>query len=255
MADLIPTEQKQVTFYESEITAVLIDGDVYASINHMCDALGLNRRGQRQRIDRNDVLSDGQRMCVIHTHRRGKQTTAVLRADLVPMWLVGVDTRRLDDDKRTQLVDFQKRSAKVLWQAFQRRELTDPLDIDQLAAAGNEVAKAYQIGQAIMSLARNQLQLQQRVSEHEARLEALETAVSAPTRTVSESQAVEVSQGVKTVAMLMSKQTKSNQYGAVYGEMYRRYGITSYKQLPLSKFGDCLAWLNEWREQMESDSF
>lgn len=55
--------------------------------------------------------------------------------------------------RRKYLIDFQKRAAKVLWEAFQQGELTDPLDIDQLAEAGNEVAKAYQIGQAIMSLA------------------------------------------------------------------------------------------------------
>lgn len=262
MSELIPTQQKQVSFYESEITAVLIEGDVYVSINSMCDALELNRRGQRQRIERNDVLSDGVGMCVIHTPQGGNQATAVLRVDLVPLWLAGVSTRRLDDDKQARLVNFQKRAAKVLWEAFQRGELTDNLDIDALAAAGDEVAGAYQTAKAIMTLARNHLQLRQQqqmntsqLVEHAQRLEALETAVSSPARTISESQATEISQAVKTVALILSKQTKSNQYGAIYGEMYRRYHITSYKQLPLSKFADCMSWLNEWREQLESNTF
>lgn len=36
------------------------------------------------------------------------------------------------------------------------------------------------------------------------------------------------------------------------GEVYRRYNITGYKQLPLAKFGDCMGWLNEWRGSLES---
>lgn len=262
LSDLIPTQQKQVVFYEAEITAVLIDGDVYASIRHMCQALGLDPQGQTQRIGRNDVLRDGQRVCTVHTHQRGNQTTNVLRADLVPMWLVGVDTRRMEDAKKQKIIDFQKRAAKVLWEAFQRGDLTDHFDIDALAAAGDELAETYQIGRAIMTLARNQLHLRHQqqmnvsqLADHERRLEALETAVSAPSRTISEAQAAEISQAVKTVAMILSQKTKSNAYGGVYGELYRRYSITSYKQLPLTQFAHCMGWLNEWREQLESNTF
>lgn len=113
-----------------------------------------------------------------------------------------------------------------------------------------------------MTLARNQLQLRyeqqmntSQLADHERRLEALETAVSSPARTISEAQAVEISQAVKAVAMILSQQSKSNAYGGVYGELYRRYNITSYKQLPLTKFAQCIGWLNEWREHLESTSF
>jgi hypothetical protein len=262
LSELIPTQQKQVVFYEAEITAVLIDGNVYASLNSMCDALELDRQAQRRRIDRNDVLSDGLGVAIIATPKGGQQSSYVLRADLVPLWLAGVSTRRLDDSKNEKLIAFQKRAAKVLWEAFQSGELTDNLDIDALAAAGDELAETYQIGRAIMTLARNQLHLRHQqqmnasqLADHERRLEALETAVSAPDRTISEAQAAEISQAVKAVAMILSQQTKSNAYGGVYGELYRRYSITSYKQLPLTKFVRCMDWLNEWRQQLESNSF
>lgn len=262
MSELIPTQQKQITFYENEITAVLVDGKVYASLRHMCQALDLDTQGQRQRIGRNEVLSDGLGVCVIHTPQGGTQQANVLRADLVPMWLVGVDTRRLDEDKRARLIDFQKRAAQILWQAFQRGELTADFDVDALAEAGNASAQAYIMARAIMSLSYQQIAIEQQqklntsqLVDHDRRLEALETAVSSPDRKISESQATEISQAVKAVAMIMSKQTRSNAYGGVYGELYRRYSITSYKQLPLSKFEDCMGWLNEWREQLETETF
>lgn len=96
---VVPSQQKQVVFYESEITAVLIGNDVYASIRHMCQALALDSQGQTQRIERSEVLSDGLMVCIVHTIQ-GDRPTNVLRADLVPMWLVGVDTRRMEDDKK-----------------------------------------------------------------------------------------------------------------------------------------------------------
>ena len=68
MSDLVPIEQKEVVFFEgTTITAVLIDGDVYASINSMCDALELDRQAQRRRIERSDVLNDGQRVAKLAT--------------------------------------------------------------------------------------------------------------------------------------------------------------------------------------------
>ena len=45
----------------------------------------------------------------------------------------------------------------------------------------------------------------------------------------------------------------SNEYGAVYGELYRKFGVTGYKQLPATKFHQAMNWLNEWRENIEGE--
>lgn len=37
------------------------------------------------------------------------------------------------------------------------------------------------------------------------------------------------------------------------GELYRKFGITGYKQLPAAKFQVAMDWLNEWRESIEGD--
>ena len=58
---------------------------------------------------------------------------------------------------------------------------------------------------------------------------------------------------VKAVAMSLSAQTGGNEYGGVYGELYRRYSITSYKQLPANKFAEAINWLNQWRESLDGD--
>lgn len=263
MSSLIPTQQKEVSFFDdAKVTAVLIDGEVYASIRHMCQALTLNTQAQQRRIERSDVLSDGQRVATVATHRRGNQNMNVLRADLVPMWLVGVDTRRMDSEKKQRLINFQKQAAKVLWNAFKRGELTAEFDVDALAEAGNASAQAYVMARAIMSLSYQQLALEQQqklhasqLADHETRLETLENTLTSPQRVISESQASQLSQAVKNVAMTLSRQTRRNEYGGVFGELYRRYDVTSYKSLPASQFMDAISWLREWLHQIESESF
>jgi hypothetical protein len=70
---------------------------------------------------------------------------------------------------------------------------------------------------------------------------------------VSDEQASQISQAVKAVAMAFSKQTGRNEYGGVYGELYRRFGITSYKLLPARRFQEAMDWLSEWYQSITDE--
>jgi len=88
---LTVVEQKEIEFYGDELTAIRAnDGRIYASIRHMCQALGIDDQGQRQRINRHSVLSRGLMVCKLHTIQ-GERKGYVLRADLVPLWLSGIN--------------------------------------------------------------------------------------------------------------------------------------------------------------------
>jgi len=52
------------------------------------------------------------------------------------------------------------------------------------------------------------------------------------------------------VAIALGKQTKKNEFGAIYGELYHRYEITSYKLLPANKFEDAMSWLTSWHQDI-----
>ncbi len=55
------------------------------------------------------------------------------------------------------------------------------------------------------------------------------------------------------VAMHLSKQIGRNVYGGVYGEFYRKFGITRYKLLPANRFQEAMAFLNDWHEILTND--
>ena len=63
-------------------------------------------------------------------------------------------------------------------------------------------------------------------------VEQLGTQLAAPSRVVSDEQASQISQAVRAVGMVLSKRSGRNEYGGVYGELYRREGVNSYKACP-----------------------
>lgn len=250
MADkLTVVEQKEVTFYDDALTAVQAsDSRVYVSVRHMCQALGIDDQGQRQRINRHNVLMRGLMVCKIHTIQ-GERDTHVLRVDLVPLWLSGIRTSTVNEKVRPKLEKFQEEAADVLWEAFQEGRLTAEPTLEDLLKSDSPAAQAYQMAQAIMQMARQQLLLESRIDDHESRLEIIETQMSAPDHAISESQAMQISQAVKAVAMAMPKPN----FGSVYGQLYREYEITSYKNLPANKFKDAMNFLTEWFVRLTGD--
>ncbi len=259
---LQPVEQKSIDFYGDDLTAVLAeDGQVYVAIRHMCEALGLTTAPQTRRIKRDEILADGYKGVTVLVTPGGRQTYSMIRADLVPMWLAGLRVASVKEELRDKLSTYKKEAAKVLWEAFREGRLTADPTFSELLDSDSPAAQAYKMARAMMELARNQMLLEARIethdmrlAEHERRLEEVEIALGDSDRYVTPDQASQISQAVKTVAMRMSKASGRNEYGGVYGELYRKFGITSYKQLPAAKFDEAMRWLNEWRESIEGDA-
>jgi hypothetical protein len=247
---LIPLSQKEVDFYGDSLTAIRgDDGNVYAGLRQMCQSLGLDTQGQRQRISRNTILNDGLMVCKIHTIQ-GERDIHILRVDLVPLWLSGIRTSSVSQDIRPKLERFQREAAKVLWEAFQQGRLTTDLDFDALLAQDTPEAQAYKMAQAVLQLAGNQLLMRSQLADHEQRLENIESQLGDPGRYVTPDQASQISQAVKAVALALGKKSGRNEFGAVYGELYRKFGITGYKMLPARRFEEAMKFLTDWHEEL-----
>ena len=257
---LTSVEQKSVDFYGDDLTAVRTnDGRIYTSLTQMCKALGLNVRGQSQRVDRHTVLSRGKGVCKIHTPG-GEQSVNVLRVDLVPLWLSGVRASMVNEDVRPKLEKFQEEAAAVLWEAFQEGRLTTDLAFETLLQEDTDAVQAYKMAMAIVKLAKQQILLDGRVGDAELRLEDVEERLTTIEEqftgqdAVTEVQASQISQAVKAVALALGKQSGRNEFGACYGEVYRKFNVTSYKMVPRRKFDEVMAFLTEWHQSLVGDA-
>ena len=268
---LVPIEQKQVLFYDDEITAVLVqlqdEQQVYIPLRPICEYLGLDWSAQTRRIRRDPVLSKWATFVAItatnpeEAQKGGNPNMLCLPLDYLNGFLFGVSATRVRPELQERVILYQERCYKVLSEAFQEGRLTSDPDFDDLLASDTPAAQAYKMAAAIMKMARQQLMLEAQLethttqlADHENRLELAEEQLGDTKRHITPEQAMQISQAVKAVAHELGKRTKRNEYGGVYGELYRRYNINSYKILPKSKFEDALNWLNEWLQSMISDS-
>ncbi|WP_420640459.1 phage antirepressor N-terminal domain-containing protein [Candidatus Leptofilum sp.] len=262
MADkaLVPIEQKEVLFYDDEIPAVLIqidnEQDIYIPLRPICDHLGLDWSAQTRRVRRDPILSKYVRFVAItatnpeEAQKGGNPNMFCLPLDYLNGFLFGISANRVKEELRDRVLLYQERCYKVLYEAFQEGRLTATTEFDELLSSDTPAAQAYKMAQAIMQMARQQLLLESRLDaqgnqliDHEQRLEEIEATLGDTGRFVTPDQAMQISQAIKTIAGEVQKRTGRNEYGKMYGQLYREFGITSYKQLPASKFNDAMVWL------------
>jgi len=242
---LTPVEQRTVVFYDDEIPAAVVVGheserpNIYVPIRPLCDFLGVNYRAQRRRIDRDPVLANVVTEVQLAT-AGGPQAMPCLHLDYLNGWLFGISAASVKEEIRERVIRYQKECYQALRDAFQ-----EPRVMDQLT-------QVEQLGHALITLAREQREFDRRLSSTEEeladvrqRVVAIEERV-APGEAVTEEQASQISQAVKAVAIALSKETGRNEFGGVYGQLYRKFGITSYKLLPAARFQEAMAFLTEW---------
>src|SRR4030088_173490 len=92
----IPAEvvaQQTVYCLDQEVLLVLTDVRIcYVSLPNSCAVLGLNTRGQLQRIQRTPQIFAGLRQLSVHT-RGGGQRVNCLQMECILEWLSGINSR------------------------------------------------------------------------------------------------------------------------------------------------------------------
>ncbi|GIK54669.1 MAG: hypothetical protein HND44_00450 [Chloroflexi bacterium] len=255
---LIIIEQREVQLYEDMVMAVRTNnGQIYVSIKHMCHALGLDDRSQRRRIQTHSILAEGYQRGDISTppseggRGGGRQEATLLRVDLVPLWLAGIEAGKVAENMRAKLENFQRGAAAVLWEAFQEGRLTADPDFDTLLKrASADAVEAYQMALAVVKLARNQIMIEARLDDYGRRLEAIEATLSVSERFITREQASRISQAVRAIGHVLSERGGRSEYGAVYGELYRNFEISAYRELPAQKYDEAMKWLNAWYQRL-----
>ena len=257
--------QKSVEFYGDDLIAIqeVENGAIFVPLNRLCENLGIARNRQVQRIREHPVLSHGYQALEVETGG-GKQVTQCLRLDLIPLWLAGINANRVAPTVQAKLIQYQAEAATVLWQAF-RPEILPSAELTS-ASDKSGAALAYEIATAVQHLARQQMEIEQRLGGRidqmarwardfgqlvDQRLTTLELRVN-PEATITEQQAAEIALAVKNVGQALVAQGSKSGYGQVYGEMYRRYSVASYKNLPLGKYGEVVSWLHQWYAELLS---
>lgn len=253
----VPQAQRTIDFYGDPITvAVMPDNEVYVPLRPIAEFLGLDWSSQLQRIRRDDVLERRVTTIVIATTDDSRREMICLPLDLLPGWLFGISATRVRPDIAPKLTRYREECFRVLWRAYQADALAALGTRDTAPTTG--LTHLRDLGLAMVHMAEQQLALEQRVTTQDVRLDRAATLFRHfdqrlltveeqvhPTAFITEAQAAELSQRVKAVVTELTRHHPGPvHYQTVFGELYRRFRITSYKRLSQSQFEEAMQFLD-----------
>ena len=160
--------------------------------------------------------------------------------------LFGINPKRVKPEVKERLIRYQRECYRVLAREFVQTAVTP--------APSSALIQVREMGLAIVSMAEEQMEFDRRLGVTEATVQ--ETAIvvdvlradinelkarTDPGEDVTNEQASQISQAVKAVAIAQGKKSGRNEFGVTYGELYRKYGTTSYKKVKKSQFDEAMA--------------
>jgi antirepressor protein len=243
-----PTPRRSsITFYGEDIIAIqeLDPNETYVPVAQLCERLGLERAAQERRIRAHAVLESGARTLAIESGN-GSRPALCLRADLVPLWLAGVDAKQVAEPIRARLELYQRECASALWQSFRPQGFGAE---DELLPPRHEqtpAEQAYVAALAMATLARQQMLIERQLNARAHRDEQGADPY-APGVAVDDKEAALLAQAVRRVALAAAERSRRNEYGGVYNGLYRQFGIASYRRMPPARLHEALEWLDRWR--------
>ena len=263
---LIPGDIRTVEFYGDQILGalILLQGEprIYVPVRPLCRHLGLNWSAQYRRIERDPVLNAEKRFVAIMATnpQGGDPETLCLPLEFIPGWLFGVDTSRIKEAPiQERIILYRRECYQRLWDAFKHDILRAPEPEPSAIQPTSGAALAYELATVVQNMAREQMELEARIHKSarwakgvDTRITTLELQVKQLTEApITEAQAADLSLAVKAVAHALEQQGTPNGYQRIYGELYRKQGITSYKSVPKSSYDEVMAWLKDWHEELE----
>lgn len=102
-----------IALHGATLSAVLINGIPHVTLRSLCEALGLNIDGQRHRVQRHPVLSQGAAITALPSGR-GDQQTLCIPLSLLNGWLFGIHASRVRPELRERLMQYQRECFDVL---------------------------------------------------------------------------------------------------------------------------------------------
>jgi len=263
------------------------DGEIYVGMRSMCTSLGLQPNGQLRRIRADEVMAEGLRDVRVRTPTRGLQTVQGLRLDIVPYWLSGIEPRRAKPELHDRLVTYKRWVVRRVWEVFAAETGIDQANqavTSTLPRTGDDLSleQIAQLGIAITTLARQQMAHERALAEvrgqlamqedhlaaHDERIDQAALVIRDVIRevrvvqarlsagvTITDEQAATIQTLVRDIATAIARRdaeagaggTRTNAYQALFGAMYRQYGVTSYKLIRADQYADVIAWLREYQ--------
>lgn len=133
-----------VPFHQHELITVKDGGIIRVAMKPICEALGLDWKGQQNRLQRNPVLASTRVMMTLVAEDGKQREMLTLPIEMLHGWLFGIEVSRVKEELRPMLLTYQRECYFALDGYFRRgRKITTakPLSGSQILAAQRHVQK------------------------------------------------------------------------------------------------------------------
>ncbi|WP_243385056.1 phage antirepressor N-terminal domain-containing protein [Caviibacterium pharyngocola] len=107
------TQLQTIQFYNRTLTTFEQNNIHYVAMKPICENIGLDWEAQRQRIRRDEVLSQGAVM-ITSPSNGGEQQTLCLPIQYLNGWLFGIDVKRVKPEIRERLITYKRECYQAL---------------------------------------------------------------------------------------------------------------------------------------------
>jgi P22_AR N-terminal domain len=253
--------ERVVDFYGDNIPVAQVGEDeLFVPLKPLAEFLGLDYSSQHRRVRSDSEMAEFCQLVRMRVQASGqRQEMFCLPLKLIPAWLFGITTSKVKPELRDKLRLYRREVFDVLWNAFKgdilpaaQQTSTDLTPAEQIL---QQVEAMYKLAQQQVELERQYKVMadymrghvqrtNSQLHDHEQRLVSIELRLD-PATNITDEQAAELALAVKNVAYAMEEHGISGGYGNVYSELYRRFRISSYKNLKRARYDEALAWLSE----------
>jgi hypothetical protein len=249
------------TFYGEVFKAHLASNrQWYIPVNEVCQALGIDARSQRKRIQRDEAISDRLVNIPMETPYQDAtriQEVACLNLRALPYWLGTIDASRVKDEHRKRVILFKREFAEAAWFVFR----SDMIPQDILAEMDSYATPQEQEYAAIMDEAR---QLRKKldllsgkveaelerveadIQDLDGRLGSLETKLVGRT-IINSAQAKSLNDMIGMVALSMHEKTpkkpKSLCFAEAHNDFKATFDVHIYSVLPEDRIEEAINYL------------
>jgi len=122
------TQLVSIPFHGQSLLATLVNNIPHVAMKPICENIGLDWDGQRQKINRHPILSKGKVM-ITAPSKGGLQEMLMLPVSFLNGWLFGIDSNRVKPEIRERLVEYQTECFDVLANHFMPK-------VNETAASG-----------------------------------------------------------------------------------------------------------------------
>lgn len=119
MNPIVPTEQRQIEFYGTELIALRNEaGEVWVPLRRLCDAIGVAFSSQLSRITSDPVLSEQLQTAPVTLPDGRTYEMECLSLKYVRAWLFSINANRVKADIRERLIQYQREVIEIIDRAF-----------------------------------------------------------------------------------------------------------------------------------------